>query len=133
MPRKPTKPTAKGRRTAVEPSELLPSTELSAEVVVLDDGASASCVVPSGPAPAVAGANLAAEDRGPTGGLSASAVGHRPSPEAKPSHYEFVHAAVGGHYKGERVVAGTFTDEQTWRLLTAGAIIPYTWRSEPCN
>ena len=77
--------------------------------------------------------NFGTEDRGPAGGLVLSAAGHQSSPEAKPSHYEIVHAAVGGHYKGERVEAGTFTDEQTWRLLTAGAIIPFKWRSEPCN
>jgi hypothetical protein len=57
----------------------------------------------------------------------------KPATPAWPSHYEVVHAAVGGHYKGERVEAGTFTEEQASRLLAAGAIIPLKLRSEPWN
>lgn len=126
MPRKTTKPTAEERRAAAAPSVLLPSTDAPpAAVAAQDDGELATRGVTSVPGPAEARAILAPEDQGVTERLAPSDVTGSPAPKTVPSHYEVVHAAVGGHYKGERVEVGTFTDEQSGRLLTAGAIIPH--------
>ncbi len=52
------------------------------------------------------------------------------SPAVGPTHYEVAHAAVGDHYKGQRVPAEQYTEEQRARLLEAGAILPdYEWNS----
>ncbi len=134
MPRMTTKPTAKQRPPAATPSGLsLPPDAPDEAVVSPDDGDVALRVATSEPGPAGPVAILGPEDHGPTGGLVYAFVVDDPAPEAKLSHYEVVHAAVGAHYKGELVEVGIFADEQVWRLLATGAIIPFIPRREPWN